>query len=150
MNRIAFTFRYYWVVVLELEVGTDGKPKPPSKAPGDYNRTEIKTYDEYLIERAKGNIVPYIAGYFTTFPQDGLFIVGNDTTFRVNKRRRRNIGTTSYRNGPLIADTSYVVFQRAFVTDVSLLTYLFIIGLCLLVSSFFYSLTHYLVISGTS
>ena len=115
-----FYFRYYWVVVLELEIGADGKPKSPSKAPSDYNRTEIKTYEEYLIERGKGSIVPYIAGYFTTFPQDGLFIIGNDTTFKVKKRKRRNTRTTSYRNGPLIADTSYVVFQRAFVTDVSL------------------------------
>ena len=115
-----FYFRYYWVVVLELEIGADGKPKSPSKAPSDYNRTEIKTYEEYLIERRKGSIVPYIAGYFTTFPQNGLFIIGNDTTFKVKKRKRRNTRTTSYRNGPLIAATSYVVFQRAFVTDVSL------------------------------
>ena len=107
-------------MVLEQKTGRDGKPIQPPREPSKYGNNEIKTYDEYIKERATGNILPYIAGYFTIFPQDGLFTVGNDTTFKVSKRKRRNTGTTSYRNGPLSPETSYVVFQRAFVSDVSL------------------------------
>ena len=115
-----YVHRYYWVVVLEQKIGTDKKPIQPSREPSEYSNNEIKIYDEYIKERETGNIVPYIAGYFTTFPQDGLFTVGNGTTFKVSKRKRRNTGTTSYRNGPLFPETSYVVFQRAFVNNVSL------------------------------
>ena len=105
-----YTGRYNWVVVYDT---TQGAPRQPHQ----YTNSDLTSYESYKA----GSTKPYITGYLTTIPANGIFVVGDEMTYvnATTKRRRRDTSTGIYLNGKLEPEREYKVFQRGFVTDVS-------------------------------
>lgn len=121
----ALCFSYYQVIVREL--ATDNKHQPVrAQDPERYKAEDLYSYEE--AREMKPQLVPYIAAEFhaSDFYLYQNFVVGDGSRSRkvsdniLNRRRKRDVSTIEYYNGPLEENTFYAVFQRAYVNKVSI------------------------------
>ena len=107
--------KYVHVVIRKIDVGT------VLSHPDQYAESNITIY---ATSKKAGLMIPYITAelatnYFTKFTD---FVIGNgNRTSKTSNRRRRNapaVNATTYYNGPLDPGSSYVIFFRAFHSDI--------------------------------
>ena len=109
------------------ELATDNRDQPVrAQHPALYKAEDLYSYEE--ARKMKPQLVPYIAAEFhaNDFHRYKSFVVGDGSwSLKVpdnvsNRRRKRDVSTIEYYNGPLEENTFYAVFQRAYVNKVSI------------------------------
>lgn len=84
-----------------------------SKNPIDWKANELGPYDHETYTPGQ----PYVAAALTTFfPK---FVVGDGKKYSILRQTRRNVASVTYTNVPLKSNTTYMVFSRAFISEVS-------------------------------
>ena len=83
-----------------------------SQSPDEWLPSELGPYDEATYKAG----IPYITGVLSSYV--GNFSIGDEKEYVSSNRKRRNIGSLVYKNVPLKANTKYLVFQRAYVSQV--------------------------------
>ena len=83
-----------------------------AKSSDKWHPKELGPYDASTYKVGK----PYIAAVLSSYVQNISIGDGND--YSLSNRKRRNIGSIIYKNVPLKANTEYLVFQRAYVSEV--------------------------------
>ena len=86
-----------------------------SKDPNEWKPSEMGPYDETTFKAGKPYITAVLSSYVTKFS------IGDGKEYSLLNRKRRNIGIVTYKNVPLKANTEYLIFQRAYVSQVSIL-----------------------------
>ena len=112
-------YRYYEVIVLRVPQGYEGSiPTPDDIRPND-----IKTYDE---AHESSKPAAYIAFAFEAnqFNLHKRFTLGKGQ--KSFNKRRREVKTPPYHNGPLEPNTQYQAFTRAFTSKVRILRFTYI------------------------
>jgi len=97
------TTKSYHVIVVENSASV--------KAPQEWLPSELGPYDEATYRVGK----PYVAAVLSSYVSS--FSVGDGKDYFSSNRRRRNVGSVTYKNAPLKANTDYLVFQRAYVSQ---------------------------------
>ena len=103
-SHITFPRRNYHVIVLEGNAS--------SKNPNEWLPSELGPYDASTYTTGK----PYITAVLSSYV--AKFSVGDGKEYSLSNRKRRNVGSVIYKNVPLKADTEYLIFQRAYVSQV--------------------------------
>ena len=110
MKRVTYlTYRYFYVMVLELEDGRD------RLSPDNY---EVDDLVSYIEGRKLTNQKPYIAAVITAsgVGENG-FVLGDGRNTSYPSRQKRRSTTIGYFNGPLEPGTSYSIFLRIIIND---------------------------------
>ena len=107
--RDVIVFRSYHIIVLE------GSSSP--KSSNEWLPSELGPYDALTYKVGK----PYIAVVLSSYVQN--ISIGDGRKYSLSNRKRRNVGSVVYKNVALKGNTEYLVFQRAFVSQVWLLTF---------------------------
>ena len=97
--------RFYQIIVVEHSKGSN----TPLKDPDSYKPSMIGPY-------TSSTDIPYITAEFTALTS--TFVVGDGKQYSKSKRKRRSSTSGTYTNVALKPETSYSVFQRAYVTSV--------------------------------
>ena len=82
------------------------------KAPQEWLPSELGPYDAATYRVGK----PYVAAVLSSYVSS--FSVGNGKDYFSSNRRRRNVVSVTYKNVQLKANTYYLAFQRAYVSQV--------------------------------
>ena len=98
--------RSYHVIVMEGSTA--------GKSPDEWLPSELGPYDESTYSAGK----PYVTAVLSSHVPK--FSVGDGKEYSSSTRKRRNVGTTIYKNAPLKENTEYLVFQRAYVSQVAM------------------------------
>ena len=85
-----------------------------AKSPDEWLPNELGPYDASTYAAGKPYVTAVLSSYVSKFP------VGDGKEYSSSTRKRRNVGNTNYRNVPLKENTQYLVFQRAYVSQVGL------------------------------
>ncbi len=112
MNIFPITRRYYQVIVIE-NVSGSSLAKPDTYKTGSISAYVASTYKPGT---------PYITAEFSSSSFSTSFTIGDGKQYSKSKRKRRNTAG-QYTNVGLKADTAYLVFQRAFLTDVRIFVF---------------------------
>ena len=88
--------------------------KTSAKSPGEWLPSQLGPYDASTYKTGKPYVTAVLSSYVSKFP------VGDGKEYSLSNRKRRNVGGVVYKNVPLKANTQYLVFQRAYVSQVSL------------------------------
>lgn len=86
-----------------------------SKDPKDWQPSELRPYDAATYKSGMPYITAVLSFYVSTFA------VGDGKDYKISSRIRRNAGIATYVNVPLKENTAYLVFQRAYVSQVCFL-----------------------------
>ena len=86
--------------------------KTSSKNPKEWQPNELGPYDASTYTTGK----PYITAVLSSYVAN--FSIGDGKEYSLSNRKRRNVGSVIYKNVPLKANTEYLIFQRAFVSQV--------------------------------
>ena len=84
-----------------------------AKPPQEWLPSELGPYDAATYKAGK----PYVAAVLSRYVSS--FLVGDGNDYLSSNRKRRNVGSVTYKNVPLKANTGYLVFQRAYVSQAS-------------------------------
>ena len=101
------TRRNYHVIVMEGNTS--------SKNPNEWQPSELGPYDASAYKTGKPYITAVLSSYVSKFS------VGDGKKYSLSNRKRRNVGSVTYENVPLKANTEYLIFQRAYVSQVTML-----------------------------
>ena len=99
-------FRAYHIIVQESS--------SLSKSPDEWLPSQLGPYDATTYKTGKPYVTAVLSSYATTF------VIGDGREYKVSRRKRRNIGSGTYKNVPLKPNTEYHVFQRAYISQVCL------------------------------
>ena len=103
-----FISRSYHIIIIE------GNGTSQVKHPDNFSPSDLGPYDSSTYVPGKA----YVTGVLSSFTSK--FEIGNGKEYSVSTRRRRNVGGQKYNNVPLKQNTEYMVFQRAYVSQVFL------------------------------
>ena len=82
------------------------------KSAADWLPSELGPYDASTYTAGKPYITAVLSSYVSKIS------VGDGKEYSSSTRQRRNVGATIYKNAPLKDNTEYLVFQRAYVSQV--------------------------------
>ena len=85
-----------------------------AKSPDEWLPSELGPYDASTYRAGK----PYVTAVLSSYVPK--FSVGDGKEYSLSNRQRRNIGNVIYKNVPLKANTDYLIFQRAYASQVTL------------------------------
>ena len=85
------------------------------KDPKLYTLNELGPYNAATYKPG----TPYITAEISSASFVSKFSIGDGKDYSRSSRKRRNTGGVKYTNVPLKPNTQYYVFQRAFISDVS-------------------------------
>ena len=83
-----------------------------AKSPDKWLPKELGPYDASTYKAGK----PYVTAVLSSYVPK--FSIGDGKEYSLSNRKRRNIGSAIYKNVALKANTEYLVFQRAYVSQV--------------------------------
>ena len=98
--------RSYHIIVME---GSSS-----AKSPEEWLPSELGPYDVSTYSAGK----PYVTAVLSSYVPK--FSIGDGKEYSLSTRKRRGIGTTIYKNVRLKANTEYIVFHRAFISQVAM------------------------------
>ena len=84
------------------------------KNPNEWQPSELGPYEASTHKTGKPYITAVLSSYVSTFT------VGDGKKYTLSNRKRQDVGSVTFENVPLKANTDYLIFHRAYVSQVTM------------------------------